>query len=139
MLNEIRLIGNLGQDPEVRFTPQGTACCKFSLATNEKWTDKNGQKQEKVEWHRVVCWSKLAETCGQYLGKGKQVYVEGKMQYREYEKDGQRHWAAEITARRVLFLGGAGGGGRRDEDAPDPTPPDEGAQPAPIDDDDIPF
>jgi single-strand DNA-binding protein len=87
-LNKVILIGNLGSDPEMRYTASGTAVCKFSLATSRKFTGKDGQKQDKTEWHRIVAWTKLAEICGQYLSKGKQVMIEGRIEYGSYEKDG---------------------------------------------------
>lgn len=105
-LNKAQLIGRLGQDPEVKYTPSGTAVCNFSVATSEKFTDKSGQKQERTEWHRVVVFSKLAELCGQYLSKGRQVYVEGRLQTRSWDKDGQKHYTTEINADKVIFLGG---------------------------------
>ena len=83
-LNKVMLIGNLGKDPEVRYTPSGQAVANFNIATNESWTDKAGQKQERTEWHRIVVWGKAAELCGEYLSKGRQVYIEGKLQTREW-------------------------------------------------------
>lgn len=108
-LNRCMFIGNLGKDPEVRFTPGGQAVANFSIACSESWT-KDGQKQERTEWVRVTAWGKTAELCGEYLKKGKQVFVEGKMQTREYEKDGQKRYATEIVASNVVFLGGRDGG-----------------------------
>jgi len=105
MLNKVMLIGHLGQDPEFRHTPGGMPVATFSLATNKRWTDQNGP-QEKVEWHRIVVWDKLAENCAEYLTKGKQVYVEGSLQTRSYTgKDGVDRKATEIVARQVQFLG----------------------------------
>lgn len=110
MVNKATIIGNLGRDPEVRFTPGGQAVCKFSVATTEKWT-KDGEKKEETTWHNVVVWGKQAETCGQYLAKGRQVYVEGKIINRSYDdKDGNKKYITEIVARDVRFLGGKGGG-----------------------------
>jgi single-strand DNA-binding protein len=106
-VNKVILVGRLGQKPEERFTQSGTAVTNFSVATNEKWTDKAGQKQEHTEWHRVVAWDKLAKLCVQYLDKGREVYIEGKLATRQYEKDGQKHYATEIVASTVQFLGGA--------------------------------
>jgi len=101
------LIGRLGQDPELKYTPSGSAVCNFSLATSESWTDKSGQKQEKTEWHRVVVWGKLAELCNQYLAKGRQAFVEGSLQTRQWEdKQGQKRYTTEINARNIQFLGG---------------------------------
>lgn len=108
-VNKAMVLGNLGKDPEVKFTNSGQAVANFSIATSEQWTDKaTGNKQEKTEWHRIVVWGKTAENCGQYLAKGRQVYVEGRIQTREYEKDGQKRYTTEIVADRVVFLGGKG-------------------------------
>ena len=104
MVNKVILVGNLGRDPELKHLPSGQGICQFSIATSESYTDKAGQKQEKTEWHRVVVWEKLAEVCARFLGKGSKVYVEGKLQTREYEKDGQKHYQTEIVAREVKFL-----------------------------------
>lgn len=111
-INKVILIGNLGRDPEVRFTPSGQAVANFSIATSESWTDKSsGQKQEKTEWHRIVVWGKLAELCGEYLKKGRQCYVEGRLQTREWtDKEGKKNYTTEVVANTVQFLGGAGGG-----------------------------
>ncbi len=105
-VNKVILIGNLGKDPEVRYTPDGTAVANFSIATSEEWKDKNtGEKKERTEWHRIVAWRKLGEICGQYLSKGRQVYVEGKLQTRSWEKDGVTRYTTEILASDVRFLG----------------------------------
>ncbi len=116
-VNKVILIGNLGADPEVRFTPGGQAVANFRIATSESWTDKQGQKQERTEWHRIVVWGKLAELCGEYLAKGRQCYVEGKLQTREWtDKEGKKNWTTEVVANQVTFLGGrdgASGGGAR--------------------------
>ena len=144
-LNKVMLIGNLGKDPELRFTPSGRAVARFSLATSESWTDQQGQKQDRTEWHNVVVWGKQAESCGQYLSKGRQVFIEGSIRSRQYDdKEGQKRYITEVIAQRVQFLGGGrgdgagrgasggggGGGGGGGEDAP----------PAPLpEDDDIPF
>jgi single-strand DNA-binding protein len=138
-LNRVMLIGNLGKDPEVRFTGSGRAVARFPLATSEVWNDQDGQRQERTEWHNIVVWGKQAETCGQYLAKGRQVFVEGSIRTRQYDdKDGNRRYITEVIAQRVQFLGGdrgrssetarggAGGGG---DEAPAPLP----------EDDDIPF
>ncbi len=113
-LNKVLLIGNLGKDPEVRYTPGGQAVANFNIATNEAWTDKSGQKQERTEWHRIVVWGKVAELCGEYLSKGRQVYIEGKLQTREWNnKEGAKQTTTEIVANQVLFLsGGERGAGR---------------------------
>lgn len=106
-VNKVILIGRLGQNPEIRQTPSGAAVANFSVATNDAWTDKSGQKQERTEWHRVVVWGKLAELCGQYLVKGRQVFLEGKLQTRQWQdKDGQTKYTTEILAQTVQFLGG---------------------------------
>lgn len=113
-INKVILIGNLGKDPEVRFTPGGQAVANFNIATSESWTDKNTQqKVEKTEWHRIVVWGKLAELCGEYLKKGRQCYVEGRLQTREWtDKEGQKKYTTEIVANTVQFLGSGGGAGR---------------------------
>ncbi|MEN9722214.1 MAG: single-stranded DNA-binding protein [Pseudomonadota bacterium] len=106
-VNKVILIGRLGQNPEVRHTPSGSSVANFSVATNEAWTDKSGQKQERTEWHRVVVWGKLADLCGQYLAKGRQIFVEGKLQTRQWQdKDGQTKYTTEVLAQTVQFLGG---------------------------------
>ena len=140
-VNKVMLIGNLGKDPELRFTPNGKALAKFSVATSEKWTDQQGQKQERTEWHNVVVWGKQAEACGQYLTKGRQVFVEGSIRSRSYDdKDGNNKYMTEIIARDVRFLGGGGGGGggagRVPQEAGVSAPPGEDPGPP---DDDIPF
>jgi single-strand DNA-binding protein len=114
-VNKVILVGRLGQAPEVRYTPSGAAVGNFSIATNESWMDKSGQKQERTEWHKVVVWGKTAENCGQFLAKGRQVYVEGRLQTRQWQdKDGQTKYTTEVVAQTVQFLGGnasAGAGG----------------------------
>lgn len=113
-VNKVILVGRLGQNPEVRYTPSGAAVANFSIATNENWTDKSGQKQERTEWHRIVAWSKLAELCSQYLTKGRQVYIEGRLQTRQWQdKDGQTKYTTEINAQTVQFLGGGAERGAR--------------------------
>lgn len=105
-LNKVMLIGRLGQDPELKQVSAGNPVCNFSIATSENWTDKSGQKQEKTEWHRIVVWGKLAELCQQYLTKGRQAYVEGRLQTRSWEdKEGQKRYTTEILANTVQFLG----------------------------------
>lgn len=105
-VNKVILIGRLGQNPEVRHTPSGSSVANFSVATNDAWTDKSGQKQERTEWHRVVVWGKLADLCGQYLAKGRQVFIEGKLQTRQWQdKDGQTKYTTEVLAQTVQFLG----------------------------------
>ena len=107
-VNKVILLGRLGQDPELKYTPSGAAVCNFSLATTESWTDKNsGQKQERTEWHRVVVWGKLAELCNQYLSKGRQAFVEGRLQTRSWDdQNGQKKYITEINATTVQFIGG---------------------------------
>src|SRR5947209_11564752 len=108
-VNKVILVGRLGQNPEVRYTPPGAAVANFSVATNESWTDKSGQKQERTEWHKVVVWGKLAELCNQYLAKGRQVYLEGRLQTRQWQdKDGQTKYTTEVIANTVQFLGAGG-------------------------------
>ncbi|MGA7579376.1 MAG: single-stranded DNA-binding protein [Desulfobaccales bacterium] len=135
-VNKVILVGNLGADPEMRFTADGTAVCKFSLATSRRFTGKDGQKQEKTEWHRIVAWRKLAEICGQYLSKGKQVVIEGRIEYGSYEKDGVKHYTTDIVAENMQMLGAAGGAGgnRLQESEPSFEPPPGG-----VPEDDIPF
>ncbi|MBU2521784.1 MAG: single-stranded DNA-binding protein [Proteobacteria bacterium] len=106
-INKVILIGRLGRDPEVRYTPDGAAVANFSIATSEEWKDKaTGEKKERTEWHRIVAFRKLGEICGEYLSKGKQVYVEGRLQTRSWEKDGVTRYTTEIVASDVQFLGG---------------------------------
>lgn len=137
MVNKVILIGNLGKDPEVRFTPNGRALAKFPVATSEKWTDQDGNRQERTEWHNVVVWGKQAETCGQYLAKGRQVFVEGSIRTRQYDdKDGNKRYMTEIVARDVRFLGGRSGA---PADSGASVPPGEDAGPGSPDEDDIPF
>lgn len=149
-VNKVILIGNLGADPEVRFTPSGQAVANFRIATSESWNDKSGQKQERVEWHRIVVWGKLGEVCGQYLAKGRQCFIEGRLQTREWtDKEGKKNYTTEVVANNVQFLGskgeGAGAGaGRRPGGAEDfgPPPPsmdDSMAQQPQADESDIPF
>ena len=146
MVNKVILIGNLGKDPEIRFTPNGKAMAKFSVATTEKWTDTQGQKQERTEWHNIVVWGKQAETCGQYLNKGRQVFVEGSIRTRSYDdRDGNKKYITEIVARDVRFLGGnnqRGGAAPQGEDQGPVNPPPGGSvggDEFPGGDEDIPF
>lgn len=136
-LNEVSLIGNLGRDPEMRHTQNGTAVCNFSIATNESYKNKDGENVERVEWHRIVAWQKLAEICDQYLHKGKQVYIRGRLQTRDWEdKDGAKRYTTEIVAQRMLMLGSKSddSGGSRSAD-PGPGDGDQFGPPT----DDIPF
>lgn len=117
-VNKVILLGRLGSDPEVRFTAGGQAVANFRIATSESWKDKSGQKQERTEWHRIVVWGKLAELCGEYLKKGRQVYLEGKIQTQEWtDKEGKKNYTTEIIAQHVTFLGGKGERGSAPETA----------------------
>ncbi len=135
-VNKVILIGNLGRDPELRFTRDGQGVANFTLATNERWRDKDGQNQERTEWHRIVVWGKQAENCAQYLQKGRSCYIEGRIQTREWEdKEGNKRQTTEIVAQNVTFLGGrgegGGGGGRPGggtQDAPPPEPGPDGSE-----------
>ncbi len=129
-VNKVILVGNLGADPDMRFTPSGQGVCELRVATSESWNDKNGQRQERVEWHRIVVWGKRAEVCSKYLSKGRQVYVEGRIQTRTYDdKDGNKRYITEVIANDVQFLGGGkgeggaaagGAGGKARDDGPPP-------------------
>jgi single-strand DNA-binding protein len=132
-VNKVILVGNLGADPELRYTASGTAVAKFRIATSERFTDREGNRQERTEWHRIVAWRKLAEICGQYLAKGKQVYIEGKIRNDTWEKDGVKQYSYEIVADNMVMLGGAGRGPERESEPPFGPPP--GGTP----EDDIPF
>ncbi|RJX31451.1 MAG: single-stranded DNA-binding protein [Desulfarculus sp.] len=112
-INKVILIGNLGADPELKYTPSGTPVCTLRLATSESFKDREGNQQERTEWHRVVAWSKLGEIAAQYLSKGRQVYVEGSIRTRSWEgQNGEKRYMTEIVARDIQFLGGQGGGGQ---------------------------
>lgn len=112
MINKAIIIGNLGADPELRYTQSETAVCNFSVATTDRYTDKDGERQESTEWHRIVVWGKQAESCEKYLSKGKKVYIEGKIQHRSYEdKEGVTKYVTEIVANNVTFLSPKGEGG----------------------------
>jgi single-strand DNA-binding protein len=119
-VNKAIIVGNLGKEPEVNYTQSGTAVCNLSVATNEKWKDKSGEQQERTEWHRVTVFGNQAENCGKYLAKGRQVYVEGRIQTKKWEdNDGNTRYTTEIVAHSVQFLSGGdsdfgGGGGRRE-------------------------
>jgi single-strand DNA-binding protein len=144
-VNKVILLGRLGQDPELKYTPGGSAVCNFSLATTESWTDKQGQKQEKTEWHRVVVWGKLAELCNQYLAKGRQAFLEGRLQTRSWDdKDGNKRYTTEILASTVQFIGGPSANNNANVDtsyaqAPTPTQEYQIASDASFAADDIPF
>ncbi len=138
-LNKVILIGNLGRDPELRYTQSGQAVANFTLATTESITKRDGEREDRTEWHRIVAWGKLAEICGEYLSKGRQIYVEGRIQTREWEdKEGNKRWTTEIVARNMQMLG------RRSEGtgAGEPAEPSSGSSgPAEVsgNGDDIPF
>src|SRR5271157_1509778 len=138
-VNKAILIGNLGRDPEVRYLPSGQAKASFTVATSDSYTDRSGAKQERTDWHNIVVWGKQAELCGQYLKKGRQVYIEGRISNRSYDaKDGSgKRYITEIVAQRVQFLGGRPGGGTEE-----PAGQVAGGEPEPapaMDDEDIPF
>jgi single-strand DNA-binding protein len=151
-VNKVILVGNLGRDPEVRYTPGGQAVANFTVATNDAWTDKAGQKQERTEWHRIVVWGKLAELCGEYLSKGRQVYIEGRLQTREWtNKEGAKQYTTEVVGNQVVFLSGGergqgrgssrgatAGSGAADDFGQPPPSMDEGGGPKGAEDD-IPF
>jgi single-strand DNA-binding protein len=157
-VNKVILVGNLGADPELKYTPSSRALCNLRIATTEVYKDKGGQRQEKTEWHRVTVWGDQAENCSKYLAKGRSVYIEGRLQTRSYDKEGQKHYATDVVADRVVFLGSGGGagaeggaprkaaggggsggfsgGGGRNDGPPDDVEPSGGP---PMSDDDIPF
>jgi single-strand DNA-binding protein len=121
-VNKVILIGNLGQDPEKRFTGSGAAVTTFNIATTERWNDNQGQKQERTEWHRIVVWGKQAENCAQYLSKGRPVYIEGRLQTRQWDdKDGNKRYTTEVVAQRVQFLGSGQGRGNTESTTTTPT------------------
>jgi len=123
MINKAILIGNLGSDPEVRYTQSGTAVANFNIATSEKWKGQDGEWQEQTEWHRIVVWAKLAEICGEYLSKGSKVYIEGRIQTRSWDdKDGNKRYTTEIVAREMKMLdskGASSGGGYEEPPMPE--------------------
>jgi single-strand DNA-binding protein len=133
-VNKVILVGNLGADPEMRYTADGTAVCRLRVATSRRYTDKQGNRQEETAWHRVDAWGKLAEICGQYLSKGRQVYIEGRLKYGSYEKDGVKHYTTDIVAENMQMLGAGGGRGEEREPEPPFEPPAGG-----VSEDDIPF
>lgn len=142
-VNKVILIGRLGKDPELKYTPNGTPVAKFSLATDEVFKDQAGEQQKRTEWHNIVAWKRLAEICGEYLTKGKQVYIEGSIRSRQYEDQaGNKKTAYEIVARQMTMLGSKGDSERTTTERP--APPQPAAEPEPptgseITDEDIPF
>jgi len=149
-VNKVILIGNLGKDPELKYTPSGTAYAKFSLATNERYKDKTGNWQDRTEWHNIVAWQRTAEIAGEYLKKGRTVYIEGRIQTRSWDdqQSGQKKYMTEIIANNLVLLGGGRegggeGGGRPARAAAEPEadapPPEQAAPPVEITDEDIPF
>jgi single-strand DNA-binding protein len=133
-LNKVQLIGNLGKDPELKYTSAGVAVATFSIATSDSWKDQEGNTQERTEWHNIVAWRKLAEICGEWLKKGKRVYIEGRLQTRNYEKDGVKRYITEIVADQLIMLDG---GGQRPTNGNEAEAP--AADAAPAKEDDLPF
>jgi single-strand DNA-binding protein len=154
-VNKVILVGHLGKDPEVKYTPQGTPVAKFSLATNERFKDKDGNWQDRTEWHNIVLWQRLAEIAGEYLKKGRQVYIEGRLQTHSWDdkQTGQKKYMTEVVGQDIVLLGGRGeggdyaggsrgaaassGGNNFDQSTPQAEPAPAGA--GPITDEDIPF
>ena len=135
-VNKVILIGNLGANPEVRYTPSGRAVANFRIATTEQWTSKDGEREDRTEWHRIVAWGRLGEICGEYLHKGKQVYIEGKLQTRSWEdRDGNKRYTTEINAYTMQMLGAAG----RREKTDSPNEKFLAEEPISVPEDDIPF
>ena len=136
-VNKVILIGRLGKDPEVRYTPSGSAVANFSIATSEEWKDKNtGEKQERTEWHKIVAWRRLGEICGEYLHKGSQVYIEGRLQTKSWEdRDGNTRYTTEVVALNMQMLDSQRKEGKADSQE-ERFPVEE---PVSIPDDDIPF
>jgi single-strand DNA-binding protein len=135
-VNKVILVGRLGRDPELKYTAGGTAYCRFSMATDDSWTDRStGERQERTEWHNIVAWDRLAEICGQYLAKGRLVYIEGNIQSRQWEdKEGVKRTSFDIRARDMVLLGSRGAGDGSGQESERPV-----AEGAAITDDDIPF
>jgi single-strand DNA-binding protein len=139
-VNKVILVGHLGADPTMRYTQNGTPVAQFNLATTERFNDRSGERQERTEWHRIVAWAKLAEICNQYLKKGKQVYIEGRLQTRQWEdQSGNKRYTTEIVANQMVMLGRAGDVADvpAQEAPPDTVPQESGAGKG--DDDDLPF
>lgn len=135
MVNKVMLIGRLGADPEIRYTPSGAEVATFRIATSESWTNKSGEKEERTEWHRIVAWRGLAKICGEYLNKGKLVYVEGRLRTRSWEdRDGNKRTTTEIEASDMKMLGGVGEASRKAKE-----PEAESVPPATKEEEDIPF
>jgi single-strand DNA-binding protein len=137
-VNKVILIGRLGKDPELKYTQGGTPVANFSIATDETWKDQSGEKQQRTEWHNIVAWKKLAEICGQYLTKGQQIFIEGKLQTRKWEADGRTNYKTEIVATNMTMLGKKddnGGGSKKPTNDREPGGDDNLG----ITDDDIPF
>jgi len=135
-VNKVILVGRLGQDPELKYTPSGAAVTNFSVATNEVWKDPDGNKKERTEWHRVVMWRKLAEIAGEYLKKGSKVYIEGNLRTRSWEKDGVKRYTTEVYGETLAMLDGKSNDGASASQAvEEPPPPAESAQ----EEDDLPF
>ena len=142
-VNKAILVGRLGKDPELRYTTGGTPVARFSLATSETWTDKNGERQERTQWHNIVAWNKLADICNQYLVKGKQVFIEGRIETREYDdRDGNKRRITEIRARDMVMLDSRGSESRESQDGPREPTSSESPSPDstnPMGNDEIPF
>lgn len=139
-VNKAIILGNLGRDPEVRYTPDGKAITNFSVATTEKWRDRDGNSQERTEWHRVVVFDRLGEVCGEYLSKGSSVYVEGHLRTRSWDdREGNKRYTTEIVGRTVQFLSPRGESGRQSGGAPPPEDDFSYEEGAGMTDDDVPF
>lgn len=139
-VNKVILIGNLGRDPEMRYTRDGTAVANLNLATSDSWNDAQGQRQERTEWHRVVAFGKLAEIAKEYLSKGRQIYIEGRLQTRSWEdKEGNKRYTTEIKADQMVMLGGRGGDGGSRSAGPPPGGEDFSREPFEATDEDVPF
>lgn len=139
-VNKAILIGNLGRDPELRYTPSGKAVCTFSLATSERWTSQDGQKQEQTIWHNIVAWGRQAEVIKEYLAKGRQVYIEGRIVNRSYDdKEGNKKYISEVVVQNFQFLGGKGGSGSSPDETSQLPPNDMPSGPSDGGDDDLPF
>ena len=146
-VNKVILVGNLGRDPEVRYIKDGTAVANLRLATSENWNDQNGQKQERTEWHRIVAWGKLAEIAKEYMSKGRQIYVEGKLQTRSWDdRDGNKRYTTEVKADQIIMLGTRGdSAGSPNFSAAPPEQAEQAGQAAPATapfeatEDDVPF